>query len=147
MNKTTPGAEPHDQARSGLVERLVYVERLLEEKFTARDRALSVALTAMDRRLDGMNEFRDALRDQASRFLPREEYIAAHGAMVRNMDIARIELSKYAVHVDEYDKTSSVERAQLEKRLDSMNEFRQQLKGGDADITHRSRNDVPRIIR
>ena len=53
--------------------RLAFFERLYDEKFAARDRALSVALASMDRRLDGMNEFRDALRDQASRFLAREE--------------------------------------------------------------------------
>src|SRR5271165_1709808 len=128
MNKTRPAAEPNDQAWSRLYERLDYIERLSEERFNSRDRALTVALTAMDRRLEGMNEFRDALRDQTIRFLSREEYAVAHEITVRNMELARLELSKYAVRVDELDKASSMDRAQLDKRLDLMNEFRAQLR-------------------
>src|SRR5271166_136199 len=140
MRNGTPQSEPRDLVRAYLQDRLDYFERLAEEKFEARDRALTVALVAMDRRLDGMDEFRDALRDQTNRFLPREEYQAAHEAQVRNVDATRIELSRYAVRVDEFDKTSSVDRAQLDKRLGSMNEFRLQLK--DQAATLISRNEV-----
>jgi hypothetical protein len=145
MHKTTPAAEPNEPACARLHERLDSIERLFGEKFDARDRALTVAMAAMERRLDGMNEFRDALRDQASRFLPREEYMAAHEGIVRSMEITRIELSKYAVRVDETDKTSAVERAQLDKRLDAMNEFRQQLK--DQAATLISRSEAETLIR
>jgi hypothetical protein len=127
-----------------LNDRVEYFEQLLDERFTSRDRALTVALVAMDRRLDTMNNFREALGDQASRFLPREEYIAAHALIAHDVDTVRIDLSKYAVRVDEYDKTSSVERAQLDKRLDSMNEFRAQLK--DQAATLIARSEVEAII-
>jgi len=36
------------------------------------------AQTAMEKRLEGMNEFRDQLRDQATRFITREEYFNRH---------------------------------------------------------------------
>ena len=84
-----PAAALSDQTLTSISDRLAFLEQLTAEKFVARDRALSVALAAMDRRLDGMNEFRDALRDQAARFLPREEYLAAHAAIAHDIDTAR----------------------------------------------------------
>jgi hypothetical protein len=144
MNKTMSAAEPNDQAWSGLRERLDYIERLSEERFSARDRALTVALAAMDRRLEGMNEFRDALRDQTIRFLSRDEYTTAHEVIVRNMELARLELSKYAVRVDELDKASSMDRAQLDKRLDLMNEFRAQLR--DQTVSYITRPESDAVI-
>ena len=35
--------------------------------------SVNVAREAMDKRLNGMNEFRDTLKDQASRFVTRDE--------------------------------------------------------------------------
>ena len=58
-----------------------YLEALLREqrgyfdaKFLARDEATRVAYEAMNKRLDGMNEFREALKDQAGLMLPRSEF-------------------------------------------------------------------------
>jgi len=42
-------------------------------RFTSSDKAVSVATTSLEKRLEGMNEFRDALKDQASRFVTRDE--------------------------------------------------------------------------
>lgn len=146
MNKSTaPATVSSDLSVVSLNHRLEFVERLSDEKFIARDRALSVVLTAMDKRLDGMNEFRDTLRDQAGRFMQREEYQAAQAAIARDVDAARIDLSKYAVRVDEFDKTSSVERGQLEKRLDGMNEFRMQLK--DQAATFMTRHETDALVK
>jgi len=46
-----------------------YVDARIDE---VKD-AVKPALTSMDKRLDGMNEFRDTLKDQAARFVTREE--------------------------------------------------------------------------
>jgi hypothetical protein len=127
-----------------MTRQMEFMERLCDEKFAARDRALNIALATMDRRLDAINEVRNALSDQANRFLSRDEYLAAHASLVRDVDATRIDLSKYAVRVDEYDKTSSVERAQLDKRLDAMTEFRAQLK--DQAATLISRSEVAALI-
>lgn len=55
----------------------------------AEDRAVDLAQKAMDKRLDGMNEFRDQLRDQASTFVRRDQldsfiaqYERAHAEVV-----------------------------------------------------------------
>jgi hypothetical protein len=117
---------------------LDFLERLFIEKFNARDRALTVAMTAMDVRLDSMNEFRNTLRDQAALFVTRDEYLTAHAAVVRNIESMRIELSTSVVRIEQSDRASAVERAQLDKRLDAMNEFRLQLKDQAATLMSRS---------
>jgi len=60
-----------------------YNPELINEKFTARDLALTVALATLNKRLDGMNEFRDALKDQGNTFMPRVEYSSGHDSLVR----------------------------------------------------------------
>ena len=112
------------------------------EKHHSRDLALTTAIAAVEKRLEGMNEFRNSLRDQAAGFLTRNEYLAAHDAVVRATDRTRLELSRYAVRVDEFDKTGGIERASLEKRLDQMNEFRAQMKDQTASFVTRIKSDV-----
>jgi Flp pilus assembly protein TadD len=47
--------------------------RYIDTRFKASDRATESARTTMEKRLEGMNEFRDQLKDQAARFVTREE--------------------------------------------------------------------------
>jgi hypothetical protein len=47
------------------------------DKFTSMNKAVDTAKESMEKRLDGMNEFRDTLKDQASRFVTRTELLAA----------------------------------------------------------------------
>jgi len=51
----------------------VTLEKHFESRIEALEKATGVAAVAMERRLDGMNEFRDTLRDQAARFATRDE--------------------------------------------------------------------------
>lgn len=46
----------------------------LEARLAAIDVALNLARRGMESRLEGMNEFRNTLRDQASKFMTRAEY-------------------------------------------------------------------------
>lgn len=82
-----------------LLTRLVALEKMLDEReertkerFTAMDRSVSAALassdkaiskaeTATEKRFDGVNEFRDTLRDQAATLLSRSEYLIQHKAL------------------------------------------------------------------
>ena len=48
-----------------------------EARLAALEKATDVAAQAMNNRLAGMNEFRDTLKDQASRFVTRQEMEAA----------------------------------------------------------------------
>ena len=146
MIKTRPPVDTVSE--SGLAQvnaNMAFLERLFAEKFDARDRALTVALATMDVRLEGMNEIRNSLRDQSALFVTRDEYVTAHAAVVRNTEAMRIELSTSVVRVEQADRASAVERAQLDKRLDAMNEFRLQLK--DQAATLISRSEVTTLIR
>ena len=51
----------------------VSLRTYFDSKFEALDRANIVAYASMEKRLEGMNEFRDTLRDQAARFITRTE--------------------------------------------------------------------------
>lgn len=97
---------------------------LLEEKFRARDLALSVAVGALDKRLDGMNEFREALQDQTRTFATRDVL----DTMTLALNQLRIDMSRYSTRMEELDKAAALDRAQLDRRLELMNEFRSQLK-------------------
>ena len=46
----------------------------VEEQLVSIDKALGLAHCQMEKRLDGMNEFRQALKDQASEFITKNEY-------------------------------------------------------------------------
>jgi len=48
-------------------------DRVYIAKFDAIDKATISALASMDKRLDGMNEFRNSLADQSRLFIPRKE--------------------------------------------------------------------------
>jgi hypothetical protein len=60
--------------------------RLLDERHKATELALSKAEAAVDKRLEGMNEFRRQLSDQAHTFLPRQEYQLRHEALIKRID-------------------------------------------------------------
>ena len=51
--------------------RLDALKEQLVQRLAAIEQAVGVALAANDKRLDGMNEFRATLRDQASTFIGR----------------------------------------------------------------------------
>ena len=51
----------------------VTLREFLEARLDAMDKAVSVSRATMETRLEGMNEFRNTLRDQASQFITRSE--------------------------------------------------------------------------
>ena len=50
----------------------VTLREYFETRMQAIEKAVEVAYTSMDARLEGMNQFRDALRDQAAKFITRD---------------------------------------------------------------------------
>lgn len=59
----------------------VTLRHYVEQRFEQHQRALDLATQAMEKRLDGMNEFRQSLRDQSVLFLTRAEYDGKHEAL------------------------------------------------------------------
>ncbi len=65
--------------------RIHFLERFILEKFKSSEEALRVALDAANKRLDTMNEFRQALNDQNSTFLTKDEFQAAYHPLVEKV--------------------------------------------------------------
>jgi hypothetical protein len=80
--------------------RLAVLEATCNERFTALAHALSVALAANEKRLDGLNEFRAALSDQANRMMTRAEAIASAEATATQI---RGEFAGLRERVDRHD--------------------------------------------
>jgi hypothetical protein len=67
----------------------VSLKEYVDAKFCAVENARKDALSAMEHRLAGMNEFRETLREQANKFLTREEYSIAHKALEADIRMLR----------------------------------------------------------
>jgi hypothetical protein len=72
-----------DKAQDGASDRayftiwLTKLEELLDERHTTQRDALAIALNGMDKRLDGMNEFRATLRDREALSVTKAEFVLA----------------------------------------------------------------------
>lgn len=67
----------------------ITLREYLDSKIQAIDKATILALSALEKRLESMNEFRDQLKDQASRFITREELNQAVKPLDTNIEMLR----------------------------------------------------------
>lgn len=70
--------------------------KYFESKLEAIELATQRALQSNEKRLEGMNEFREALKDQASRFLYKDEFLAQYELVrkdLKNLELAKAELT------------------------------------------------------
>ena len=51
----------------------ITLKEFITEKFNALEKSTESARVSMEKRLDGMNEFRDTLKDQAAKFVTRDD--------------------------------------------------------------------------
>lgn len=51
----------------------ISLKEYIDRRFNENDKQTEQLRQSMDKRLDGMNEFRDALKDQASRFITQDK--------------------------------------------------------------------------
>lgn len=70
------------------------LKEYFEEKFRASEKAILTALSASDKRLDGMNEFRASLKDQASNFVMKAEYTANINSLNNQIQILNSRMDK-----------------------------------------------------
>lgn len=63
---------------------IAHVRELVAVEVRSRDRATDKAADSIDKRLNAMNQFRDQLKEQASRFITRAE----HSALLAQIDAA-----------------------------------------------------------
>ena len=107
------------------------VEDQLNIKISSLEKATTVAAGLMDKRLESMNEFRTQLKDQAATFVPRSEYDNQQHRLDEDVRLLR-----------ETRASAEVSSAMLEKRLESMNEFRTQLKDQAGTFFTRNEHEV-----
>ena len=73
-------------------------EKLFESKSDAAEKATILAKAEIDRRLEGMNEFREQLSKQADSFITRSDF-ANHSKEIESLKLSRAELSGKASQV------------------------------------------------
>lgn len=67
-------------------------ENVLSARIDAIEQAVAKAECQLNKRLEGMNEFREEIKDHAARLLTRAEYEVAHRAVeseLRKLELAR----------------------------------------------------------
>jgi hypothetical protein len=75
-----------------LVDKIDELKEYLDVKINASEKAKDTAYASMEKRLEGMNEFRDTLKDQAAKFVTRDE-LASQLERI-NILVKSLELSK-----------------------------------------------------
>lgn len=79
--------------------RIEALQTYLNTKIEAAETARGIAQATLEKRLEGMNEFRDTLRDQASRFVTRDELglqLKAILTEVESLKLSRAEMQAKA---------------------------------------------------
>ena len=87
--------------------RLDALQKHIEAQLHSVDRATVLALQTMDKRLEGMNEFREALKDTTARLATREELALQVGRLKSDID----ELKHYRATMEGKASQSSVNAA------------------------------------
>jgi hypothetical protein len=70
-----------DEREGRALERRAADKENISIAMSAAEKAITKADSALEKRLDGMNEFRASLNDQNAQFLPRAEYGVQHKAL------------------------------------------------------------------
>ena len=70
-------------------EKIKAIYAYIDLKTLAIDKSTSLAKESMERRLEGMNEFRDALKDQTARFITKEDFEKQHQRAIDDIKILR----------------------------------------------------------
>jgi hypothetical protein len=87
-----------------LESRLSSLQTLMESRLAAIERATTVALAQLDRRLEGMNEFRDVLKDQTGRLATKDEV----AAQLERVNVQIVELKEFRALLEGKASQSSV---------------------------------------
>ena len=75
--------------REWFTSQLASCRALTDERFAAAQKSVDLAYASMERRLEGMNEFRATLSDQQGRYLTIAEYQRAHESILHDVQDLR----------------------------------------------------------
>ena len=65
------------------------VKALMKSKYQTIEKSTDLATSLLDKRLDTMNEFRQALKDQQATFVSRSEFEILHQRIIEDIRILR----------------------------------------------------------
>jgi hypothetical protein len=120
---------------------LLGYQKNLEFQVQALKEATIIAKSELGLRLESMNEFRSQLKDQAAQFVTTTSF----GAHVKAADMEfremRIEIEKTKGILNSLSASFTSASNSLERRLDTMNEFRGQLKDQSAGFFTRNEHE------
>ena len=95
-------------------------------------------------RLETMNELRDQITAERGNYVTSDKY----ATMLQAVEAIQVDLARAIALAEQTDKSSSVERESLNKRLESMNEFRSAMKDQASSFMTRMESDLnPRLPR
>lgn len=77
-----------------LCAKILALERAVSKAYSSSERALDKAELIVDRRLESMNEFRAAMKDQAGEFLTRKEHQVQLASITDKLDALQARLDK-----------------------------------------------------
>ncbi len=83
-----------DEREERTKERFAAMDKSVSNALSAADKAVTKAELATERRFEGVNEFRETLRDQAATLMPRVEYEANHRALSANVAVVGERLNR-----------------------------------------------------
>lgn len=103
---------------------LAEMDKRYQQRFEAQEKAIAKAEMASEKRFEGVNEFRAQLTDQATTFLPRTEYYAAHNSLSDKMTVGAEAM------------TSKIEASNkaFAERIDDLRESRDKKEGQSTGI-------------
>ena len=70
-------------------EQVKFVRSLMKSKYQTIEKSTDLATSVLDKRLDSMNEFRQALKDQQLTFVSKTEYQISHHRVVEDIKMLR----------------------------------------------------------
>jgi hypothetical protein len=132
----------HWPPTSDLIAKIAVLEALSNERHHSNQTEINKAFESLNKRLEGMNEFRESLKDQAAMFLPRIEWQTVSATRDRDVQNLRIEVATLATHTRQTEVSATAEREGMNRRLELMNEFRQQIKDQAGTFLPRAESDA-----
>lgn len=87
IEKATEAA--NDSMESYFEEKFKSLDNSVNLKYSNIEKSTSLAATSIDRRLESMNEFRDSLKDQATKFMTKDEFQILHQRVEEDVRILR----------------------------------------------------------
>jgi len=96
-------------------DRLLSIGKVTDTRFEAQKVAVDIALVDLNRRLEGMNEFRAQIQNERGSFLLKETYDSRHQLLESQINLQGAEHSKFVIK-EAYDTKHQL----IDVRIDSL---------------------------